>query len=285
MIEIERKYLVKFLPEELTEETIIQQGYLAHDEHEHLEIRVRRYGMEHFLTVKEGAGLSRRETEIEITGQQFDQLWPYSEGRRLEKKRSCVWVGGHKVEVDQYMGNLEPLVVAEVEFSSVEESECFEKPDFLGREVTGVDAYKNLFLALNGIPGSNEAEQQIGAFPYLMRGGRLYVVLVTNSAQTRWIIPKGQPEPEMSQHDVAVMEAMEEAGVIGSCIPRLHMTCRLKRGRTLQVYPLKVTTILKKWPEMGWRKRMVVTLNEALKMINDPELAQCVQRLANRLLS
>jgi CYTH domain-containing protein len=285
MIEIERKYLVKSLPEGLTGEIVIQQGYLAHDEQEHLEIRLRRYGKKHFLTVKEGAGLSRRETELEITLRQFDQLWPYSEGRRLEKKRSCVWVGGYKVEVDQYMGDLEPLVVAEVEFSSVEESERFEKPLFMGREVTGVDAYKNLFLALHGMPESSETEQQIGAFPYLMRGGRLYIVLVTNSTQTRWIIPKGQPEPDMSRHDVAVMEAMEEAGVIGSCTPRFYLTCRQKGGRTLQVYPLKVTTILKKWPEMGWRKRMVVSLNKALKMITDPELSECVQRLAHRLLS
>ncbi|RNC69009.1 MAG: CYTH domain-containing protein [Desulfuromonadales bacterium] len=285
MIEIERKFLVTSLPDGLMDETLIQQGYLAHDEHEHMEIRLRRYGKKQFLTIKEGAGLSRRETEVEITRRQFDQLWPSTEGRRLEKKRSCIRVGGYKVEVDQYLGELEPLVVAEVEFSSVEESERFEKTYFMGREVTGVDAYKNLFLALHGMPENDTSEHQIGALPYLMRGGRLHFVLVTNSTQTRWILPKGQPEPGMSRHDVAVMEAMEEAGVIGSCIPRLHLACRQSGERTLQIYPLKVTTILKNWPEMGWRKRMVVPLDKALKMISDPNLSLCVQRLANRLVS
>jgi CYTH domain-containing protein/8-oxo-dGTP pyrophosphatase MutT (NUDIX family) len=283
MIEIERKFLLKTLPTKLPDGALIQQGYLAHDEH--MEVRVRQYGNNHFLTVKEGSGLTRRETEIEISPQQFLALWPSTEGRRLEKVRSLVTYGAFRIEVDRYLGDLEPLLVAEVEFSSVKESERFTTPDYFGQEVTGVAAYKNLSLALHGIPVESELEHQIAALPYLFRGGRLYLVIVTNSAQSRWIIPKGQPEPDMPRQDVAVMEAMEEAGVIGSCVPGLRAFCHRKGEKTLYIYPLKVTTVLKKWPEMEWRKRAVLPVNKALKLISDPELTDCIRRLTSRLLS
>jgi CYTH domain-containing protein/8-oxo-dGTP pyrophosphatase MutT (NUDIX family) len=281
MIEIERKFLVKSLPADMSPGALILQGYLAHDEH--MEVRVRQYGNNHFLTVKEGAGLSRHETEIEISPQQFLALWPSTVGRRLEKVRSLISYGTYTIEVDQYRGDLAPLLVAEVEFPSVEASEHFEKPSYLCEEITGDAAYKNLSLAIHGKPDRAAPEYQIGALPYLVRGGRLHIVIVTNSAQTRWILPKGQPEPDMHRQDVAVMEAMEEAGVIGTCVPGLHAPCHRKGERTLHIYPLKVTTVLKKWPEMEWRKREVLPVNKALKMISDPELADCIQRLVSRL--
>lgn len=279
--EIERKFLVKSLPDGMQGETPILQGYLTHDEH--LEVRIRQFGDQCFLTVKEGAGLLRRETEIEISAGQFHSLWPATEGRRLEKVRSLVDHGSYRLEVDRYLGDLEPLLVAEVEFPSIEASERFEKPDYLGQEITEVEAYKNVSLAMHGLPEGPALEYQIGALPFLFRGGRLHLVIVTNTAQTRWIIPKGQPEPDMSRQDVAVMEAMEEAGTIGSCLPGFRVLCRRKGEKTLYIYPLKVTTVLKKWPEMDWRKRAVLPLNKALKMISDPDLTQCILRITSRL--
>ena len=280
--EIERKFLVKSLPAEMRGATHMLQGYLAHDEH--MEVRIRQYGAEHFLTVKEGSGLKRRETEVEISPRQFQELWPCTEGRRLEKIRSLVDHLGLQVEVDRYLGDLAPLIVAEVEFSSVEHSESFQKPDYLGQEVTEMEAYKNRSLAIHGIPDEPALDYQIGALPYLFRQGRLYLVIVTNSAQSRWIIPKGQPESDMSRQDVAIMEAMEEAGVIGSCVPGLRVLCRRKGEKTLYIYPLKVSTVLKKWPEMDWRNRAVLPVRKALKMISDPELSGCIQQLASRLM-
>ena len=281
MMEIERKFLLKSLPDQIGAGTPILQGYLAHDEQ--MEVRVRRYGDDYFLTVKEGRGLKRRETEIEISHQQFQELWPATEGRRLEKTRSLIRHGEFQVEVDRYRGDLAPLLVAEVEFSSVEESERFVKPDYFGEEVTEKDAYKNRSLALHGKPEGGALEYQIGALPYFFRDGELQLVIIMNSSQTRWIIPKGQPEEGMSRQDVAVMEAMEEAGVIGSCRPGFR-PASLRRGeKLLYIYPLKVTTVLKKWPEMEWRKRTVLPAAKALKMISDPELAACLQRLTPRL--
>lgn len=283
MIEIERRFLLTRLPEGLREGRRILQGYLAHDEQ--MEVRIRQYGDRQFLTVKEGRGIRRREIEVEITDEQFRTLWPSTAGRRLEKVRSLVDHGPFRVEVDRYAGELEPLLIAEVEFGSVAESERFEPPEWFGEEVTDLDAYKNLFLALHGIPASHSLEHQVGALPYLFRGGRLHLVLVMNSSQTRWIIPKGQPEAGMTRHDVAVMEAMEEAGVIGSCLPGHGLACHRRDEKVLYIYPLKVSTVLKKWPEMAWRKRAVVPLAKALRMISDPELAHSVQRLASRLLA
>jgi CYTH domain-containing protein len=283
MVEIERKFLVKSLPDGLQGETPILQGYLTHDEH--LEVRIRRFGNKYVLTVKEGAGPMRRETEVDISPRQFHALWPSTEGRRLEKVRSLVDHGSCRMEVDRYLGDLEPLLVAEVGFSSVEESERFEKPDYLGQEITEVEAYKNISLAMHGIPEGPALDYQIGALPFLFRGGRLHLVIVTNSAQTRWIIPKGQPEPDMSRQDVAIMEAMEEAGIIGNCLPGFRVLCSRKGEKRLYIYPLKVTTVLKKWPEMDWRKRAVLPVHKALKMISDPDLSQCILRLTSRLLT
>lgn len=281
MIEIERKFLLTALPADLPEGVPILQGYLAHDDQ--LEVRIRQYGSRHFLAVKEGSGLTRRETEIELSAQQFQLLWPSTEGRRLEKLRSRISYGPYQLELDRYLGELAPLLTAEVEFASVDESERFVKPGFLGQEVTEEEAYKNSSLAIHGIPDELSQKCQIGALPFLIRSGRLHLVIVTNSAQTRWIIPKGHPEPDMTRQDVAVMEAMEEAGVIGSCIPGLRATCSHKGENILSIYPLKVTTVLKKWPEMEWRKREVLPADKALKMISDPELADCVRRLVARL--
>lgn len=281
MIEIERKFLVHALPAGLPEGIPILQGYLAHDDQ--MEVRIRQYGPRHFLAVKEGSGLTRRETEIEISPEQFQSLWPATEGRRLEKLRSRISYGPYQLELDRYLGELAPLLVAEVEFASVAESERFIKPDFLGQEVTEEEAYKNSSLAIHGIPDEQSQKCQIGALPFLYRRGHLHLVIVTNSAQSRWIIPKGHPEPEMTRQDVAVMEAMEEAGVIGNCIPGLRSSCSHKGEQTLAIYPLRVTTVLKKWPEMEWRKRVVLPADKALKMISDPELADCVRRLVARL--
>lgn len=281
MMEIERKYLVKSLPADMPPGMKILQGYLAYDEQ--MEVRIRQYGNSHYLTIKTGSGLMRRETEIEISPRQFLDLWPSTEGRRLEKIRSLISYGTYHIELDRYLGELEPLLVAEVEFASVAESETFVEPVFFGREVTEDKAYKNLSLAIHGIPDMTVQEYQIGALPYLFRRGRMHLVIITNSAQSRWIIPKGQPEPGMSRHDVATMEAMEEAGVIGTCLPGLHESCHRKGERILHIYPLKVVNVLKKWPEMEWRRREVLPVDKALKMVSDPELALCIQRLATRL--
>jgi CYTH domain-containing protein len=147
-VEIERKFLVERVPDDLGGTARrIDQGYVALDEG--AEVRVRRIGDELWLTVKGTGGLSRVEEEVRLSREQFESLWPLTEGRRIEKTRHTL-PGG--VEVDVYDGSLTGLVVAEIEFASEEESAAFVPPDWFGAEVTDDPRYKNRALAVGGRP-------------------------------------------------------------------------------------------------------------------------------------
>jgi CYTH domain-containing protein/CHAD domain-containing protein len=149
--EIERKFELDTIPPEAAgaPSTTIEQGYLAVDAE--TEVRLRRAGGELLLTVKRGRGGSREEVEVRLYAEQFEALWPLTEGRRLRKSRRRVPLGdGLLAEIDRYGGGLEGLLVAEVEFPSEQASRGFRPPSWLGREVTGDPAYANRSLALNG---------------------------------------------------------------------------------------------------------------------------------------
>src|SRR3954453_6857557 len=149
-VEIERKFLVDRLPDGLDEGDRIEQGYLAIGD-DGVEVRVRRRGEDMTLTIKSGPGMTRTEEEIAIDARRFESLWPLTEGRRVSKTRHVVPLGGAlAAEVDVYSGAHEGLLTAEIEFPSVEASEAFQPPAWLGREVTGDASYANQTLALKG---------------------------------------------------------------------------------------------------------------------------------------
>ncbi len=151
-MEVERKFLVPEAPDlDGAEADEIEQGYLAIGAEG--EVRVRRKGEKLVLTAKRGSGLSRQEGEIELDRERFDILWPLTEGRRLHKRRHVVSYGELEIEVDVYEGDLEGLMVAEIEFGSEEEARGFEPPDWLGEDVTGDRRYLNETLAAEGAPG------------------------------------------------------------------------------------------------------------------------------------
>ena len=89
------------------------------------EVRLRRKGNRCYLTVKSPGGLQRSEREIELTSDQFDHLWPATSGRRIEKTRYLIQLSDHQIELDRFAGSLEGLLVAEVEFPTVEASRAF----------------------------------------------------------------------------------------------------------------------------------------------------------------
>jgi CYTH domain-containing protein len=150
MTEIERKYLPAELPSDLGPGTPIRQGYLAVDGP--TEVRVRDLDGRCILTVKGGHGLERAEVELDLQREDFDALWPLTQGRQLEKVRHRVPLGAHTAEVDVYAGRLDGLVVAEVEFASVPEADAFLAPPWLGRDLTGDDGWSNAALAPHGRP-------------------------------------------------------------------------------------------------------------------------------------
>ncbi len=146
-MEIERKWLVSAVPDALGEGDPIEQGYLA-IEPGLGEARVRRSSKGCRLTAKRGAGLVRGEWEITLSAEQFEAMWPATEGRRVEKVRYRLG----PIELDVYEGALAGLIVAEVEFASVEEAAAFEVPGWFGEDVTEDPAYRNQRLAVDGRP-------------------------------------------------------------------------------------------------------------------------------------
>jgi adenylate cyclase len=152
--EIERKFLVRQLPGTLGTSPAedINQGYLAVEDT--AEVRLRRRGDRAQLTVKGGTGLERTEVEVELSDEQFDELWPLTAGRRISKVRHYLRTDGECIEVDVYAGALSGLIVAEVEFGDDRRARDFEAPDWFGEEVTGDPGYANKSLATHGLPGS-----------------------------------------------------------------------------------------------------------------------------------
>lgn len=151
--EIERKFLVSSLPENLEnyphEEVV--QGYVAITQ-DGTEVRLRKKGDKYFQTIKSGAGKIRTESEIEITEEQFKALWNTTEGKRLEKIRYKIPHQAGIIELDVYLNNLDGLITAEIEFKSEEDSEKFVAPQWFGEEATDDKGYKNQNLALHGLP-------------------------------------------------------------------------------------------------------------------------------------
>jgi CYTH domain-containing protein len=151
-VEIERKFLVDRAPGGLGEGEPIEQGYLVIGD-DGVEVRIRRRGDTTVLTVKSGPGMVRTEEELPIDERRFTSLWPLTDGRRVIKTRHLVPLGdGLEAEVDVYAGAHEGLLTAEIEFPSVEASEAFTPPEWLGREVTDDRRYANQTLAVHGKP-------------------------------------------------------------------------------------------------------------------------------------
>ena len=152
--EVERKWLVTELPDltGLKGKEVIQ-GYIAVTS-DGTEVRVRQKGDKYFQTIKSDGGLVRGEIEVELRKEQYDDLWQATAGRRLEKTRYEIGLDGAKIELDVYKGSLTGLIVAEVEFPSVRDSEKFLPPGWFGQEVTEDKRYKNKNLALNGPPAN-----------------------------------------------------------------------------------------------------------------------------------
>lgn len=152
-VEIERKFLVEQLPDGLGGHPSreIEQGYLAITDD--LEVRLRRYGDQSFLTVKSSGNESRIEEEIEIDEGRFAALWPLTDGRRIQKRRYRIPFGdGLTIELDVYHDRLDGLLTAEVEFNSLADATAFVPPGWLGPEVTDDRRYKNKRLATEGLP-------------------------------------------------------------------------------------------------------------------------------------
>jgi len=150
MQEIERKFLVKntsFKDFALATKRVAQ-GYL--NTHPDRTVRVRIANEKGILTVKgksNETGTTRFEWETVIPLEEAKALLKLCESGVIEKKRFEVPIGNHTYEVDEFFGENEGLIVAEIELPA--EDEAFEKPDWLGIEVTNDEKYYNAYLSKN----------------------------------------------------------------------------------------------------------------------------------------
>ncbi len=137
MIEIERKFLVtsEAFKNEAFAKNKIAQGYLNSNPERTVRVRIK--GEKGFLTIKgkgNETGMSRFEWEKEISAEEAKQLLILCENGVIDKIRFEVKVGNHIFEIDEFYGENEGLIMAEIELRS--ETEFFEKPVWLGKEVT-----------------------------------------------------------------------------------------------------------------------------------------------------
>ena len=150
MIEIERKFLVtsavyKTLAFAKNE---IAQGYLNSNPERTVRVRIK--GEKGFLTIKgkgNSSGMSRFEWEKEIPFAEAKTLFDLCESGVISKMRFEVKIGQHVFEVDEFYGENRGLVIAEIELNS--ETESFEKPSWIGKEVTNDERFYNAYLSQN----------------------------------------------------------------------------------------------------------------------------------------
>ena len=150
MIEIERKFLVASdaFKAEAVRKQHIAQGYL--NSHPERTVRVRIKGEAGFMTVKgksNESGTTRLEWETELSLTEARPLLAICEAGTIDKVRYEIPAGKHVFEVDEFFGENEGLIMAEIELSA--EDEDFVKPSWLGTEVTGDVRYYNAYLAKN----------------------------------------------------------------------------------------------------------------------------------------
>ena len=145
--EIERKFLVvdDSYKQEAYSQSRIVQGYICSARGRTVRVRIR--GDKGYLTIKgasNASGMSRYEWEKEISLQEAEELMKLCEPGVIDKTRYLVKSGKHTFEIDEFYGDNEGLVVAEVELKY--EDESYEKPHFIGQEVTGDVRYYNSSL-------------------------------------------------------------------------------------------------------------------------------------------
>ncbi|MDC7224797.1 MAG: CYTH domain-containing protein [Spirochaetales bacterium] len=158
--EIERKFLVKDLPSHYEDypSVPISQTYLSQPGVAPT-LRARQYGDKYLLTIKKRTNPNRifaREVEIGLTKEEYLAVKAMGEGRELKKRRYFIPWKQWTVELDIFEGNLEGLILAEIEFASEEEALSAPLPSWFGEDVTADLNYSNNSLSQKGRPCNEE---------------------------------------------------------------------------------------------------------------------------------
>ena len=143
--EIERKFLVKELPANLEEYEFheLEQGYLNTAP----VVRVRKEDETYYLTYKGKGFIEREEYNLPLTEDAYLHLIEKADGKIISKRRYLIPFGNYTIELDIFHEPFKPLIIAEVEFPSLEEANAFLPPDWFGEDVTGDYHYSNSYLS------------------------------------------------------------------------------------------------------------------------------------------
>ena len=147
-MEIERKYLIRRLPENLSQYQCkkIAQGYICTNP----VVRIRKSDDEYYLTYKGKGLMAREEYNLPLTQEGYEHMLPKIDGRLIEKSRYLIPLDG-KLTAELYIfeGDLAPLIIVEVEFDSLDAANSFSPPEWFGEDVTESRKYHNSNLALS----------------------------------------------------------------------------------------------------------------------------------------
>ena len=147
-MEIERKYLIRRLPENLSQYQCkkIAQGYICTNP----VVRIRKSDDEYYLTYKGKGLMTREEYNLPLTQEGYEHMLPKIDGRLIEKSRYLIPLDGKlTAELDIFEGDLAPLIIVEVEFDSLDAANSFIPPEWFGEDVTESRKYHNSNLALS----------------------------------------------------------------------------------------------------------------------------------------
>ena len=122
---------------------------------------------------------------------------------------------------------------------------------------------------------------EIGAFPFLLKKGKLQVMIITNTSGKSWILPKGHPENSLNKPQVAELETYEEAGIKGTIVDtKLREEFKHEEGGVIIIYPLRIKKILDTWPEQEKRERRLVYIKEALSLVTKKEHCDAIKHFS-----
>lgn len=145
-MEIERKFLVRKLPEDLPDYPChrIEQAYLNTKP----VVRIRREDDTYYLTYKGDGAIAREEYNLPLNEAAYRHMLPKADGNIITKKRYLIPDGNRTIELDIFDAPLAPLIIAEVEFPDMDAAQSYTPPNWLGEDVTGDFRYSNSYLSM-----------------------------------------------------------------------------------------------------------------------------------------
>ena len=145
-MEIERKFTIKQLPANLENYPckLIEQGYLCTKP----VVRIRQENDSYYLTYKGSGMLAREEHNLPLNKEAYEHLRPKIDGNLITKKRYCIPIeDGLMIELDIFEGCFVGVIIAEVEFDSVETANAWAAPDWFDADVTFDKKYHNSVMS------------------------------------------------------------------------------------------------------------------------------------------